>query len=219
MKTLAGIPAIYNADLLADCHQSLLHNGVDCLFIDNNAEGGVKEYLKDYNRIVNKTNMYVNHAWNQIMSYFLDDGSYDCLLIVNSDIVVCHWLREWLATGFDDAVYNIPYINPVRQMKRTQQPRFETKDGHVPGVCIALSREQVAQVYPIPPAIKLWFGDTWITQALKASYRLMIDYDFQVYHVKGGSRSLLLLDEACAIIEQDKIEWAKLMTQQIQANQ
>ena len=94
MKILTAIPVIYCNDCikLTVEHLEKQTKKSDIFFIDNGSSPDIKETIKNYPKIVNEKNIYVNPAWNQILKYFIE-SDYDmvillnCYLFIKSDVI------------------------------------------------------------------------------------------------------------------------------------
>ena len=199
MKVLVAIPYLKSRQELREAIASFRHKDVEILLIDNSNDTGVAKELNDNDHFIcNKKNLYVNPAWNQAMSYFLD-GEWDVLVIANSDVVILDGWVEILTTklGEDKTVWS-PSI------RKTE----EDYDGGigVPGFCMILPKKAVEIVYPIPHQLKIWFGDSYIFRKLVGlGWRVMVLADMKARH--HISKTILSLPEALGIIEQDKLAW------------
>jgi hypothetical protein len=200
---LVGIPVIYNGNILIKSVKSVIREA-DVLIIDNNSEPDVKNALNllsnqgNISIIRNPKNVYVNPAWNQILSYFLA-SNYEQLVIMNSDLIMWAGWSEELTT---DACY-IPSDGKLKV--------FEEVFKGTPGVFIHLTKECAHMVYPIPKSIKIWFGDEWIYTILrKYGIKTIIHPRIICEHYQSGSQSVKKLPEFQEIIEQDKIAWKEI---------
>lgn len=216
-RTLVGIPVVTGAHHCKAAIDSV-KGGADVLIIDNGADEEVKVMLDGYAEderihvIQNPKNIYVNPAWNQILEYFMKWGRYDRLVIMNSDLsmgylwdLVCsaQWNKD------SDAIL-VPVINPKEDIYPCPYllPATLVKEG-TPGVFITLNRHQARLVHPIPDSIRIWFGDNWIYEILRASgYKTIIPPN--LIATTQWSQTIKRIPEAAEIIEQDKIAWPKL---------
>jgi hypothetical protein len=202
MRVLVGIPVIYCEECVEQCLDSLKGQDAGILIIDNNATPKIKKLVSSYPNIINKENIYVNPAWNQIMKMFLN-SNYDRLVILNSDMILESDVIEKIKNIDLDGDLTIPLPN-VSEHQISEGIR--EIDWGFPGIMIVLSRKMCELVYPIPESLKIWFGDDWIYRRLKNNgYNLRVFYSIKARH--SGSRSIASVKEASEIIEQDKINW------------
>jgi len=204
-KLLVGIPVIYDVACVKKCLAHVI--GADgILIIDNNATPDIKKLIEPYNKIVNAKNVYVNPAWNQLMEYFLAHPEFDTIIILNSDIYLKNDVCAKIKLIDLDAQKVIPLVTGVSAFSESPNPTSHVVKDGVPGVFICLSRKMVELVYPIPSEIKLWYGDNWIFSKLQLlKYEMTVYSDLQA--IMDWSRSIGLLPEASAIIEEDKKAW------------
>jgi len=224
MKYLVGIPCLYGVEHTREAIDSVIKTpNTHLLLIDNGSEISVKDLIYDYalknenvSVIHNKENIYVNPAWNQILTYFLDSEC-DRLLIMNSDLVLqSQW--NFVLNSYLDEFKNdipVPFISNDRKTVDYCYPLFdgtykaiEVTEG-TPGVLIVINKEHASNIYPIPETIKVWFGDNWIYEGLrKLGYKTVVLNNLIAYH--SGSQNVSKVEGIGKIIEQDKIEWEKL---------
>jgi len=204
-KLLVGIPVIYDVVCVKKCLAHVI-GADDILIIDNNATSDIKKLIAPYNKIVNTKNVYVNPAWNQLMEYFLAHPEFDTIIILNSDIYLKSDVCPKIKLIDLDAQKVIPLVTGVSAFSDSPNATTQVVEAGVPGVFICLSRKMVELVYPIPSEIKLWYGDNWIFKKLQLlDYKMTIYSDLQA--IMDWSRSIGLLPEASAIIEDDKKAW------------
>ncbi len=218
MKILLSIPCLYGAAHTKEAIQSVSNNTLDLLLIDNGADPDVKSVLNWYETnysnvkvIHNANNIYVNPAWNQALSYFLEHREYTHLVLMNSDLILDKdWLmniKTWLANNPNDIC--LPTITEGRTGHTGEQTGTIVHEG-TPGVFIMLNREHVKIVNPIPKEIVLWFGDNFIFSVLRElGYNTVILNNFCAYHY--WSANVSKLPEAGEIIERDKKAWAEIV--------
>lgn len=231
MKYCVGIPVLYGAGHTQEAIESVVHHpDTELLIIDNGAEMPVKEVISYYASLPNvfilrnPENLFVNPAWNQILNRFLESDS-DYLMIMNSDLILHKdWkevldrflgLEKWSDTNLivapvitsDKNVLNTNIYIPgsIEDWNSMLQPISEGP----PGVLIILNKEHAQLVYPIPETLKVWFGDTFIFNKLRSlMYKTVVLNNLLTYH--SGSQNISRVPGISEIIEQDKIEWAKL---------
>ncbi len=220
MKYLVGIPCLYGPEHTIEAIRSVVHvNDTDVLLIDNGAERGVSEAIvkfavsnKNVGVIKNMENIYVNPAWNQIIKHFLKSDA-DYLMIINSDLILHKDWKNVLDKHFSkySEVIPIPIIsNDISILKNSSIIEgFEEVHEGTPGVMIVLNKVQANLIYPIPETIKVWFGDNWIYEGLrKLGYKTVVLKNLFSYH--SGSQNVSKVKGISEIIENDKLEWAKL---------
>lgn len=218
MKYLVGIPCLYGAGHTLEAIESVAYKeDVSLVIVDNGAEEQVKNVISAYDNwekvtvIHNKENIYVNPAWNQIIKNFLSSDS-DYLLIMNSDLILrVDWKTEldaYLSKNPNDIPVPLILTNKDvlnRDFGNSEQEVFEG----TPGVLIILNKVQANLIYPIPETIKVWFGDNWIYEGLrKLGYKTVVLSKLVSYH--SGSQNVSKVKGISEIIENDKLEWAKL---------
>lgn len=220
MKYLVGIPCLYGAGHTKEAIESVVNEqDVSVLLIDNGAEEEVVKIINHYSTmdnvfvIHNEENIYVNPAWNQIIEFFLKSDS-DYLLIMNSDLVLHDYWKMCIGIylNANPDIIPVPVISNDKSILNTKEKMYpeatEVFEG-TPGVLIIINKEQAKHIYPIPEAIKVWFGDNWIYEGLrKLGYKTMVLSSLISYH--SGSQNVSRVKGISEIIEQDKIEWAKL---------
>jgi GT2 family glycosyltransferase len=223
MKVLLSIPCLYGAAHTKEAILSVINSGVDLLLIDNGADADVKSVLNWYDVnyanvsvIRNPTNIYVNPAWNQALSYFLEHREYTHLILMNSDLILDKdWLmniRSWLANNPNDIC--LPTITEGRSGCNDEQKGTVVNEG-TPGVFIMINREHVKIVNPIPKEIVLWFGDNFIFSVLRElGYNTVILNNLCAYHY--WSANVSKLPEASVLIEKDKVAWAEVVEPMMQ---
>lgn len=219
MKILVGIPCLYGAEHTEQAIKSVLQNeSVHLILIDNGADAKVKEVIKKYDKrtdvfvLKNVENIYVNPAWNQIMQFFIKWQEYTHLCIMNSDLIIDNGLKDVLEKFYESNAKDIPVpviSNDLNIFNQTKTEGLQEVHEGTPGVFIALNREQVQNIYPIPEQLKVWFGDNWIYDGLrKQGVKTLIVNNLLTYH--SGSQNVSRVKGISEIIEQDKIEWAKI---------
>jgi hypothetical protein len=218
MRYLVGIPCLYGAEHCKEAIESVVHEpNVDVLLIDNGAEQRVKELFTRYQAkknvtiIRNEVNIYVNPAWNQIISHFLK-SNYDYLLIMNSDLILQKDWNKVLDYYFSEYpnIIPIPTIgNDSKMGEVSLNFDYIEVSGGTPGVLIILNKKHAELIYPIPETLKVWFGDNWIYEGLrKLGYKTLVLKNLLSYH--SWSYTVSRVKGISEIIEQDKIEWEKL---------
>ena len=223
MRYLVGIPCLYGFGHTRDAIESVIHKkDVDLLLIDNGAEHEVSQLIKGYKDnypnvtvIKNEVNIFVNPAWNQIINVFLM-YNHDYLLIMNSDLILhSKWrdVLDYYLTKYPNQI-PVPYITTdSSQLNKSVQLNYDNDEVYnsTPGVCIVISKNHANKIYPIPQQIKVWFGDNWIYDNLRGmGYRTVVLPSFISYH--SGSQNVSRLEGISEIIENDKIEWSKIIT-------
>ena len=204
MSIMIGIPVIYSLNCVKTCIEHAKDQKAELFIIDNNSDKAIKRIIEPYKKIVNPQNVYVNPAWNQILEEFLQ-SDHDVVVIMNSDLYLKHDVIQKLSELDLDKDKTIACLNLVDKFDDCERKITYVNDG-VAGVFIPLTKKMAKEVYPIPPEIKIWFGDNWIYQRLqKIGYRFTIYSDLQARHI--WSSSVGALPEAHQVIEQDKLAW------------
>lgn len=209
MKILVGIPCLYGAEHTKKAIDSVI-NEADVLVIDNGAEKEVNDLISAYGSrvfcIKNPVNVYVNPAWNQIMEFFLA-GKWDRLVIMNSDLIMQYGWSKRLRDGI------IPIISDDNC-----KTEIVCTEG-TPGVFICLDRKMTEIVYPIPPDIKVWFGDNWIFETLRSvGYQTIMIPGLKAHHWHNGSQTVQRVPGISEIIEDDKIAWEQIVEPAMRKN-
>lgn len=216
MKILVAIPCLYGTEHTLEAVNSIVSaDGI--LLIDNGAEEGVKNVINSFDRfsnvhvIRNEENIYVNPAWNQIISFFLN-SDFDYLCIMNSDLIMQKdWsgvvARRWME---DPNEILIPKFTQDKELLAVNHNTSATlaKAVHegTPGVFITLNKTQAKIVYPLPEVCKVWFGDEYIYTILrKLGYKTVIPNNLIAYHY--WSQNVQKVQGISELIEQDKKNW------------
>lgn len=221
MRLLVGIPVLSGYQHTKDAIESVLsQKDVDLLLIDNGADYDIKELFKTYsdnsrvNIIVYPQNIYVNPAWNRIIKQFLSSLSYDCLVIMNSDLVMHKdWSKVLLNRLY--AYANETYLPTIinDKMQVDQEVRMESNcqevSGGVAGVFITLTKAQAKLVYPITEECLVWYGDNWIYEILRGLGHKMIILDNLIAH-HGISQTIYRLTGIDEIISFDTKLWPEV---------
>lgn len=197
--TLVAIPCLYHASICRMAIAGVIADA-DVLVIDNGAPDDVKEVIASFNLTVisNEVNMYVNYAWNQALAYFLN-SRYEQLIIMNSDLVMKPGWFEKLRRGVSCIPTDSSHLADT-----------VVTEG-VPGVFIHLNKETAMRAYPIPDAIKIWYGDNWIyTRVRQAGYQTIIIAGMLCEHFGNGSRTVNIVPNKTEIIAQDQLAWIEV---------
>lgn len=198
MTILCGIPCLFGPVHTKESIDSVIKEA-EVLLIDNGAEQSVKDVISGYNchKIYNKENIFVNPAWNQIIEFFLKNDYYDSLAIMNSDII--------MEKGWSDVIKKADAMAIPNLGDATED--IEVHSG-TPGVFIHLNRKQAEIIYPIPDCIKVWFGDNWIYEILRAlGYKTVVHHELKASHYHNGSQNVSRVKGISEIIEEDKRQW------------
>jgi glycosyltransferase involved in cell wall biosynthesis len=150
---LVGVPCYKGGSMVDRCLRSLEEPGVQLLIVDNGSTSDVKQVISGRGIVIhNDVNRYVNPAWNQMMRFFLDhQGSYDLLVIANSDLVLD---SGWSAK-----------LREHRQANRHEQTIFgidTRRQRRSAGAFFAMTRSAVAASCPIPDDLLVFGGDDFI---------------------------------------------------------
>lgn len=218
---LVAIPCLYGGWHTKLAIDSVIHEpGVEVLLIDNGAAQDVKDVIALYpsaHLIRNPDNIYVNPAWNQAMEFFLEDSRYTHIVLMNSDLVMGktwasilrvriekHGIMEVALPTIRDAHPGNPYNG--------YDTNAQTVTSGFPGVFICLSYWHVKWVYPIPSYIKVWFGDNWIFDKVRAAgVRTSVVPNLFARHLHGGSQNVQRVPGIAEIIEEDKRQWEEVV--------
>jgi hypothetical protein len=212
MRILIAIPCLFGAEHTKLAIQSVVNSDVDLLLIDNGAANDVKAVIYSFEPrsnvwvIRNKENIYVNPAWNQIMEYF-NSGHWSHLILMNSDLI--------MGAGWKDCVENFlqqyPQASPVPNQSNELEGEVPLYEG-IAGVFVVLSRYQVGLVYPIPNEIKVWFGDNWIYDIIRAhGFSVVVHGKLMATHYHNGSQNVSRVPGISEIIEADKVAWQEIV--------
>ncbi len=209
-KILVGIPVLYHGDVCLQAFKSIIEEA-DLLIVDNGSEADVKEAINQmhiYNNgsirvglIRNDKNKYVNPAWNQILGSFLDANCpYEQLIIMNSDLVMQPGWSDKIKDGISCIPTDGSHASDTLVTEGT------------PGVFIHLNKTMAKIAYPIPDAIKIWYGDNWIYDRIrKAGFETIVRTGMICTHIGNGSRTVNLVPNKTEIIAQDQVAWAELV--------
>lgn len=201
MKCLIGIPCLFGSVHTKAAIDSVI-NQSNVLLIDNGAEKSVRSVIDsfDCHKIHNKSNLYVNQAWNQILDFFLKHD-YDILVIMNSDII--------MNKGWIDVLSKVPEGTIAVPNLGSATEDIDVNQG-TPGVFIHLTKKQANIVYPITDCIKVWFGDNWIYGILRSlGYKTVVYHKLKAIHYHNGSQNVSRVNGISEIIEEDKRMWAE----------
>lgn len=218
-KFLIFIPVVKNPDVLKECLNAIMYKrNVDIIILLNGADEDIKQlvniHYRQYPQIMiweNLTNEYVNKPWNQAIKFFLDHHEWDRLIIMNNDLT-CQ--LDWDLVCREIWKYNLDYIL-IPTISNDKTKMYE----HIPivpmigeylenpaGVFITLNHKQAQLVYPIPEDLRVWFGDSYIFQLLRADgYTIARPYNLLAFH--HTSMHVKSIEGILEIIEQDKITW------------
>lgn len=180
---------------------------VQVLAVDNGASEECKAVLAAFERnysaaqfrvLHNPENIYVNGAWNQIAEEFLASDA-DLLAIVNADAELSEgWAGElWARSQQDESAY---------------WRAGETAEGggrrlvHSAGSFFVMTRADVEKVFPIPPALRIWYGDSWIWGVLEGMGRKAVTIE-SIRVVHAASMSSRRLPEFAEIVSEDRRAW------------
>ena len=205
MKLLTIVPVLSSPQWVERCLKQIQS---DLLVIDNGSGMEVKEVIKDYRKVVNDKNIYVNPVWNQAFRIFLC-SDYTHLAIISSDIIMMPGWEKFVKKHNRDNIIMLPDT-----VKEHFKHSWTNKSHHIEcwaGMFLFFDKKMVKICFPIPETVKIWFGDNWIQKKLeRAGYVSTLFWDLHVIH--GNSQSVRSLGkEGIDIIEQDKIEWQKLI--------
>lgn len=206
MKVLVGVPVFRIPSIVTRCVDSVLGTPAKVLVIDNNSDVEVKDALKTYGSrvdiITNTENKYCNGAWNQILEYGLVH-KFDLIGLGTDANLRSGWYSVVTerALHFTDEIL-VPRLD-------TPSVGVEYVTGGMPGYFSFIPRKAAEEVYPIPNAIKHWYGDQYIFDKVRDNHwKVAILGNFVAHH--EFSRVTVATPEAYSVIEQDKVEWEKL---------
>lgn len=149
---LVGVPCYKDGPMVDRCLRSLAEPGVQLLLVDNGSDPDVKQAISGKGLVIrNDVNRYVNPAWNQIMEVFLEQSTYDLLVIANSDLVLD---PGWAAT-----------LRAHRTLHSCDQIIFGVdapRQRRSAGSFFALTRSAVLASCPIPDDLLVMGGDDFI---------------------------------------------------------
>lgn len=197
------IPTLWKSDkifkLLTDLENCPLIN--DIVLINNTPEftPDVENYSK-VNLYTPKENLYVNPSWN--LGVQLAKNELVCLINDDVNPPIDSLFNFVLQTG------NLLGVFGVNPHSKHKSPHLSL--GHTIGRdwgCIIFIKK--SNYIPIPPQLKLWFGDDWIFKInFPSSYTIHLEVD-------ADSSSSINSPNMHPITEQDKIEWTKLKYNQL----
>lgn len=216
MKPLIVMPAVKNAHVTREAVDSVINHDVDIILCANGADQDIIDLFYQYKEMsprvsvwIEPVNIGVNPIWNKFLDYFIG-GNYTHIGIMNNDIIL---QRQWLDYLNQVDSKQVPVCIEVDKDKVKEsidlcQDTTTVTEG-TNGIFIWLTKEQARIVYPIPEAIKIWFGDNWIHFKLrKAGYPTVIHHNLRAFH--QGSVTIQSVDGVSEQIEKDKIEWEKI---------
>lgn len=205
MKVLVGMPAYKLGDVVQRTIEGMRYTPASVLVVDNASTPDVKQVLDGYSghidRITNDRNVGCNWAWNQILSHGLRHG-YD-LIGLNTDV--------YLHPGWYDALLRNQQANPrdvvIVNTGKPDTPDHWFSTSGTP--CTFWPREIAEAVYPIPPTLIHWFGDTYmLVKARNLGWNTRV-----IGSVRGDhhwSQITSRTPEVGPIIAADKAEWRRL---------
>lgn len=207
---------------------------VHFILLDNGSKDGTREYLrsvKNATRIFLPKNVGVNPAWNYLLReaqeprLWRDDFAQeaDVICLANNDILagpewldrVCRELAKpdnasyYVANGFFDCDQH-SFDETVRQA--LPELRGKRRPGRG-GWCLFFTPAMVDLFLPIPPEIKLWFGDDWMHHKLgRAGYQCEALMDCCALHFL--SKSVTEYPNKVEQIAQDREAFARIMEEE-----
>jgi glycosyltransferase involved in cell wall biosynthesis len=219
-RIFLGVPCLAEDPTMLDrALTAFAEPEVAVVAVDNGATAGVKAVLEtaaNDNRSVvvshHSENIYVNPAWNELAARFLASAA-TVLVLANADLEVNPgWSRSlllridrarsarqwWRGRGVDTAEEAHQAVKPSGEL--SDDPR------HTAGAFFALPREAVEAAFPIPPELRIWYGDTWIETVLQAAgFEAVTLRDVLAYH--AGKVSSNQLPELGAIVAEEGQRW------------
>ena len=196
--------------------------------IDNDSKDGTKKWLENDLKgnpkvVIHSPNDSLSRSWNLVMSTALRYGA-DLICLMNNDIIVGPGWLEPVLTRL------IRYLNltpeEVKALKEGKikkeywlpngnfnagnietQARDRQKTGAIypgrAGWCMMFRSETVREFLPIPPELKLWYGDDYIHWKLaKLGYAPTVVDDCCMHHF--GSKTLELRTDVDARVAEDR---------------
>jgi len=208
------------AELLRDALASFLDPLVDVVVVDNGSSVECKAVLEEFadkiEVIRNPENVYVNPAWNQLATRFLESDA-EILVIANADAVVSPEWGNALYSRFESVKRasefyfgrGIQYrgkFSAVLPSLPESAPPPPYGPGHSAGVFFALDRVDVESCFPIPSELRIYHGDDWIWQFLThLGCRGVIVDDLRVWHAESVSSRHV--PELAAIAAGERAVW------------
>jgi plasmid stability protein len=211
-------------EILRRALRSFQEPDVDVVAIDNGGSLDVKRAISDefeatgaIEIIRNERNVYVNPAWNQLATRFLDSDA-EILVVANADLVVAPgWSKtllarhQWAALAKQRELWFGRATPSIEEASNAHPSSIETTveaagDRSTFGSFFAMPRAGVRIAFPIPSEVLIWYGDGWIHNILsEAGYHNVILRNVVCWH-KGGMSSERV-PERTQITAREKIVW------------
>ena len=146
------------------------------VFVDNGSTDGTSEFLAAQPGVAkiirNPTNVGVNPAWNQLLAEALKHAP-DVICLANNDILVGPGWLDAVSQEIakDDKRYFLPNgqfstPNTFDQDVRNALPNLSGTKPARAGWCMFFHPSSIPLFHPIPPEMKLWYGDDWVHHKL-----------------------------------------------------
>jgi glycosyltransferase involved in cell wall biosynthesis len=202
---LVGVPCYKDGPMVERCLRSLVAPKVQILIVDNGSPPDVRRAIDGRGIVIrNRTNRYVNPAWNQLMAYFRARPSqYDLLVIANSDLVLDPgWAAELRAHRQRHPQEQVAFGVDIQR----KHPTF--------GAFFAMTHRAVDASYPIPSDLLIMGGDDFIFQISRwvGNDQLVIE-SLTMTHVGRGT--LNQCPELDAIAKRDTERWFEYVRDKI----
>ena len=177
---LVGVPCYKDGPMVDRCLRSLSEPRVQLLIVDNGSGPDVKQAIDGKGIVIrNEVNQYVNPAWNQIMSFFLDrPNRHDLLVIANSDLVLdAGWASK---------------LRTHREADRREQIIFGKvgPEHSSMGAFFVMTEGAVLATCPIPDEILIYGGDDFIFEVnRRVGFSESVVEDLTMFHAVSGTIS------------------------------
>ena len=192
---LVGVPCYKDGPMVERCLRSLREPKVQLLIVDNGSGPDVKQAIDGKGVVIrNAVNRYVNPAWNQMMTWFLDAGHYDLLVLANSDLVMT---AGWSAK-----------LRVHRASNRQEQIIFgKVGSGQRSmGAFFAMTTQSVLACCPIPDDILIYGGDDFIFEVnRRVGFTETVAEGVTMFHAVSGTISKS--PELWEIGRRDNAQW------------
>ena len=223
------LPICDESDILLDCLFSVsgLRPDIsdssaeddDLLIIDNGASSSIKKIIYPFKRIVNASNMFVNFAWNQGLSYFFDNMEYTHIVLMTQDVIMPSGWRDCVSDAFkknfcndvsDIFLFDVVDDRCEMMVERGGKTRIELRDNRQMPL-ILLNRGCAQKVYPIPRAMRILFGSEYILTKLRLlDMKTWVYADFCAYYSQDGVERHIE-SKFSVIANEDVVRWPFVM--------
>jgi GT2 family glycosyltransferase len=204
--------------------QILANNIVDNIYkpsriitINNSGEdipkNPFKEYEIDYTVITPPKPLCVNESWNLGISKLL---KCDFVSILNDDIQIPQTFFQNLIQGFKhypDAGVICPHTVTDKKDGCNITSNEFTKMKHKEGWAFTIRKNILDTIPPIPPNLKLFFGDDWFWwHVYKKGFLWYKDTSIEIFHHVGLSVRRINIEERTKIIRKERKIWYDFKT-------